>query len=395
MGIHKSGVVTRGAAVAVLALTTASCASADGAAVDEATADEGTAASSSEPLVVDDYFLDGTTLPNKVLALTFDDGPSDQTEAIVDYLNAEGIHGTFFINGTHVTGTDAHGAISSSPEWYQHPGWAPLDKTARNARIAKMRTLLTKMAKGGHMIGNHTQDHVDLTQDSPQTGFPPYTPAQILAEVTTTDALIVAANHAAGVSNPFLFRAPYGDWNQVTFDALENTGMRKYVGPIVWDAGGEPAVVADWACWSGVSYTFDPADFAPIPGLASPSPGPLAVDVPVLSPLQCGQRYINEIMNGETVKGVDASGRAATVKLRAWKRGIVLMHDQEYWDSAGERFVYGQTLTMLKYVVPILKKAGYTFVRADKVPLIEACIKDPSGCDMQDPPANKTRGDGP
>ena len=39
---------------------------------------------------------------------TFDDGPGDRTQELAEYLKAEGIEGTFFINGNQVAGRQKH-----------------------------------------------------------------------------------------------------------------------------------------------------------------------------------------------------------------------------------------------------------------------------------------------
>lgn len=46
------------------------------------------------------------TAANKVIYLTFDDGPSKYTEQIVDILNQKGIHATFFMIGNQLAGNE-------------------------------------------------------------------------------------------------------------------------------------------------------------------------------------------------------------------------------------------------------------------------------------------------
>src|SRR4051812_18893531 len=48
--------------------------------------------------------LTGSELPNKTIALTFDDGPGPRTEELATFLAAKGIHATFFINGKNAPG---------------------------------------------------------------------------------------------------------------------------------------------------------------------------------------------------------------------------------------------------------------------------------------------------
>ena len=59
----------------------------------------------------------------------------------------------------------------------------------------------------------------------------------------------------------------------------------------------------------------------------------------------CANGYLNEIADRD-------------------HRGIMMMHD--YHDK---------TLDLVKYLVPLLKKQGYTFVRLDKVPGISKAIE--------------------
>src|SRR5688572_14962914 len=55
----------------------------------------------------------GAQLPAKTLALTFDDGPSEITAELSQYLQDEGVPATFFVNGVHVEGReDALDAIA-------------------------------------------------------------------------------------------------------------------------------------------------------------------------------------------------------------------------------------------------------------------------------------------
>ena len=69
--------------------------------------------------------IDGVKTPDKVVALTFDDGPTDRTHRIVDVLDSFGAHATFFWVGSHIT-TDAttysvsHGEELANHTW-THP----------------------------------------------------------------------------------------------------------------------------------------------------------------------------------------------------------------------------------------------------------------------------------
>ncbi len=137
---------------------------------------------------------------------------------------------------------------------------------------------------------------------------------QRVQELADTDALITL--HAKTPYNRSLFRAPYGSWSAAVHTTLAASAMAHYVGPIYWDIGGGPTDAtraADWECWQTFHYTAQ----------------------------ACGDRYRTEIAS--------------------FGRGIVLMHD-----------VYDETIEMVKYIVPLLKNDGYTFIRADDVPRIAA-----------------------
>jgi len=98
------------------------------------------------------------------IALTFDDGPSESTPALLDLLRAHGATATFFVCG-------------------------------QNA--ARLPDVLRRIANEGHEIGNHTWSHPRLDFRSP---------AFIRDEIARTQA---AVREITGVT-PVLFRAPYG-----------------------------------------------------------------------------------------------------------------------------------------------------------------------------------------
>lgn len=235
----------------------------------------------------------GSSLPPKTLALTFDDGPGVRAGELSSYLKEQGIHATFFINGFRLA-IDGHGP---------------------NTQILK------QIHDDGHLIGNHTQTHRSLTGRATATPRP--TEAQVIGEISDTDAILspfVRKRH-------FVFRPPYGDFDDQAFTIVDDSPMKKYVGPVYWDIGDAmgPHQAADWDCWQRGS------------------------DGIVLSVRQCGDLYLEQI---ETVG-----------------RGIVLMHDPYFIDGDPKK---GGTVDMVKYVVPILKARGYTFVNVDEVPAIQS-----------------------
>jgi peptidoglycan/xylan/chitin deacetylase (PgdA/CDA1 family) len=172
-------------------------------AIDEAAPADGDG--SNEDALVGEHQLSGSELPEKTIALTFDDGPGARTQELAEYLGSQSIPATFFINGKN----------------------APGRQRALQAVIDQ-----------GHIIGNHTQNHLQLTSLSA---------AKVIDEVTRTDDVI----RQFQPEGPWLLRAPFGAWNGSTARAVNSTAMTKYVGSIFWNMGGQltASAAADWDCW--------------------------------------------------------------------------------------------------------------------------------------------------
>jgi len=224
----------------------------------------------SEDAIVSERQLMGNDMPDKTISLTFDDGPGPRTAELAEFLAAEGVHGTFFINGKNVPGRQ--GAVDT-------------------------------IVGRGHLLANHTQNHLQLTKLSGD---------KVVKEIADTDAFIARAQP----NQPFVIRAPFGAWNGSTARAINATTMKKYVGSVFWDVGGELTShsAADWDCWGkGVSVQ------------------------------RCGELYLQEI--------------------RAKKHGIVLMHD-----------VHNKSVDMMKQILPTLKAEGYKFAALTDVPSVKRAI---------------------
>jgi len=149
--------------------------------------------------------LVGTTLEDKTIALTYDDGPSEFTLPLAKWLHANDIKATFFVVGTNVAGHE---------------------------------DTLLQVKELGHLIGNHSFTHRKMTS---------LTQAQVLEEIESTHKLI-----APYVDQNFLFRAPFGAWSKTLSDAVNASSLSFYAGNIFWDIGGELSgnYAADWNCWS-------------------------------------------------------------------------------------------------------------------------------------------------
>ncbi len=129
---------------------------------------------------VKDYYFDddGSYNPEmrrKMLALTFDDGPGQYTDTLLDILEANGAKATFFMQGQNV-------------------GLYP--------------DTVKRMVQMGCDIGSHSWDHPmtlkTIGLDSVAKQFK-----------DTDDALIEVCGQAATVA-----RAPYGEWNQDVIDTV-------------------------------------------------------------------------------------------------------------------------------------------------------------------------------
>ena len=108
------------------------------------------------------------SVPDKVVALTFDDGPHGSlTPRVLDILDRYNSKGTFFVLGS-------------------------------NAR--RNPALLQRMVSGGHEVGNHTWNHMNMSRNSR---------AAIESDLSKTNQAIV---DACGVS-PRVMRPPYGAGN--------------------------------------------------------------------------------------------------------------------------------------------------------------------------------------
>lgn len=147
----------------------------------------------------------------RLVTLTFDDGPSKQTPAVLKLLARHKVRATFFVIGGYVDG--------DSPK----------------AEAAK-RTL-RKVASAGHLIGNHTYDHAKLTT---------VTRTQALEEI---DRSAAAIEKTLG-SRPTLFRPPFGALDAFGEAAVRERGLDL----VLWSVekadmlrDDEPAMLRDLA----------------------------------------------------------------------------------------------------------------------------------------------------
>ena len=151
------------------------------------------------------------------LALTFDDGPSAQTGALLDALAKYNIKATFFIVGS---------------------------------RVQYRREVMDRMMREGHVVANHSYTHARMGRLYASH------PEMLITEIGNTNNEIAPYVRAG---QGLYFRAPYGVWRRVHADFLnQDPTLKYYVGPVYWDIGGDISyddngnmrAAADWDCWS-------------------------------------------------------------------------------------------------------------------------------------------------
>ncbi len=127
----------------------------------------------------------------RTIALTFDDGPSESTPALLDILARHSVPATFFMCGKNVR---------------------------------RLPQIACEVAAAGHEIGNHTDSHPRLSFHSPEFIYSELSRAQeIIRQVTSR--------------NPALFRPPYG----VRWLGLKSAQSRLSLMGVMWTVIGR-----DW-----------------------------------------------------------------------------------------------------------------------------------------------------
>lgn len=151
-------------------------------------------------LAASDYDRPG----QKLVALTFDDGPGAYSDTILDVLAKHNAKATFFMNGY---------------------------------KVRRYADQVRRMVNEGHQIANHTYNHPYLTKLSD---------AKIRQELNATAEAFTEVTGVTGGDTGFFLRPPYGDYNKRVTAAA---GV-----PVIWctlDSG-------DWKYQSAarlVSYT--------------------------------------------------------------------------------------------------------------------------------------------
>lgn len=125
----------------------------------------------------------------KKIALTFDDGPHPYyTEELLDGLKERGVHATFFVTGEHAK---------------LHPH------------------VIKRMQEEGHLIGNHTYSHIQLTSKNRE---------KFKQELIDTNAVIW---EITGEEVEYV-RPPYGSWDKSFEKELNMFPVLWTVDPLDW-----------------------------------------------------------------------------------------------------------------------------------------------------------------
>lgn len=136
-------------------------------------------------------------LPRRI-ALTFDDGPHPvYTKQLLDGLRERGVQATFFVVGENIPGHE---------------------------------DLIEQMHRDGHLIGNHTYDHSDLSRMSSE---------QACEELTKTSNLI---QDITGSGTSYV-RPPFGNWNDDLDCRLTMISVKWTIDPLDWTTQNKSQVV--------------------------------------------------------------------------------------------------------------------------------------------------------
>ena len=146
----------------------------------------------------------------KVLALTFDDGPTpDRTKEILRILDEENIKATFFLNG------------------------GSLEKHAEAGRL---------LVNSGHEIGNHSYSHKRMV-------FMSY--AEVAKEIESTERII----RQYGYREPLHFRPPFGKKLISLPLYLKNNNIKAITWDVEPETWGEPRNSVEERIENAVSQT--------------------------------------------------------------------------------------------------------------------------------------------
>lgn len=139
----------------------------------------------------------GQELPSRI-ALTFDDGPHPVcTKLLLNGLRERGVKATFFVIGENIPGREE---------------------------------LIAQMAKDGHMIGNHTYNHVDISTLGRE---------EACEELQRTCDLV---EEITGSPTAYV-RAPFGKWDDGLDACLTMIPVKWTIDPMDWATKNQSEIV--------------------------------------------------------------------------------------------------------------------------------------------------------
>lgn len=158
----------------------------------------------SQSIITKDYILVEKVLTEQndkelqKIAITFDDGPHPHyTEQLLDGLKERGVHATFFVTGEHAE---------------LHPD------------------IIKRMYDEGHLIGNHTYSHIQLTKSNREKFKAELVQtSEVIEEITGEEVIYV--------------RPPYGTWDKKFEDELNMIPVLWTIDPLDWCSNNAASVV--------------------------------------------------------------------------------------------------------------------------------------------------------
>lgn len=133
----------------------------------------------------------------KKIALTFDDGPSEATEILLDGLARRGVKASFFLIGT---------CAEQYPE------------------------TVKRETREGHLVGNHTYNHADLRKLSLE---------EACMEVEKTNQIL---EEITGETVEYI-RPPFGDWKKELEEKFNLIPVLWSVDPLDWTTENEEKII--------------------------------------------------------------------------------------------------------------------------------------------------------
>ena len=125
----------------------------------------------------------------KRIAITFDDGPEgNYTKQLLDGLKERGVKATFFVLGKSIVGNE---------------------------------DLILRMYEEGHLIGNHTYNHVELDKETDENG---------VKEIERTNEII---KQITGYEPEFI-RPPFGAWRKEQMSQADMFPVMWTIDPLDW-----------------------------------------------------------------------------------------------------------------------------------------------------------------